>query len=134
MDNTLPQRATPNTERELPTRAMLRRDGKPLLAAETILALPLATRTSLQATEELTAALVMAKRFDLVAVAWADHAQAHPESTGAIVSTAKAYLDAENPEEARLWIDILRSRDPQHPEIDILTTALSASGAPRQAE
>jgi len=114
--------------------ALLRKDGEPLLAAETILALPESARVSLQATEELAAALAMVERFTLLATAWSDHARAHPDSTHAIVQAAGAWIDAKNLPEAQLWIDVLRSQDPRHPQIQVLVDRLSAGADPRQGE
>jgi tetratricopeptide (TPR) repeat protein len=114
--------------------AMLRREGKSLLAAETILALPEQFRTSLPATEELTAALLEGDRKDLAADAWAAYARAHPDSPSAIIRTVQAYIAAGNLPEARMWMDILLATAPNHPEAERLQAFISEGAAPRQEE
>lgn len=114
--------------------AMLRREGKPLLAAETILALPEKFRTSLPATEELTAALLEGDRKDLAADVWASYARAHPGLPPAIIQTVQAYIAAGNLPEARMWMDILLATAPNHPEVEQLQALISEGVVPRQEE
>ena len=108
---------------------LLRTSGQPLLAAETILAMPDSFRTLEAATDELAAALEESGRPELAAAAWADHAQAYPSSISAAVTTARAYQRAEMHDEAQLWIDVVESLNPQHPELENLRDAASSEDA-----
>ena len=114
--------------------ALLRRDGHALLAAETILALPEEFRTTAQATEELTAALLEVNQLDLLAEAWADHARANPDSATAMELTIRSYINAGKRSEAELWIDILLTKNPTNPNLEELRSELNEGVGPRPEE
>lgn len=114
--------------------AILRKSGQALLAAETLLALPEQLRTTLPATEELTAALSEINRLDQAAEVWATYARANPNSITGIVSTVDAYIDSGNFTEAQLWIDVLVTNEPTHPSLAELREKLNANAARRQGE
>ncbi len=114
---------------------LLRISGQPMLAAETIMAMPEPFRTLEAATDELSAALVESGRPELAAAAWADHAQANPTSASAAIQTARAYRNAGMNAEANLWVEVVESLNPKHPELDKLKESVfSEDDVHRQVE
>ena len=105
--------------------ALLRRNGRPQAAAESILALANDIRVQEAATEELALALVAMDRPELAAKAWAARSQAFPEDPDAIARTTRAYLDAGELDEARNWLDILLVDHPDHPMAEQLRSDFS---------
>lgn len=114
--------------------AMLRRSGKPLEAAESLLAMSEAARSTFAVTDELAAAFRSADRPADAAATWAFFAQANPGDTMAVVRTIDAYLDADDYTNAQAWLAILDLLEVEHPERIRLAEAISAGAARHQVE
>lgn len=114
--------------------ALLRRAGDPLTAAESLLAIPQPTRSSIAVTKELAAAFTALDRELDAADTWAAHARANPESIPAMVTTIESYTNSGAMNNAREWLGLLRLAAPNHEAIPRLEAAITEGADPRQVE
>jgi tetratricopeptide (TPR) repeat protein len=114
--------------------AILRQSGKPLDAAESLLAMGRAARETLFVTEELAAAYLAANQPVDAAQTWASFAKANPGDEHALIRTIESFIEAGELGEAQSWFDLLCLENPNHVERQRLAEVISAGAARHPVE